>query len=145
MKNNLVFTNLILSLEERPNDKWEVRIKCETHLMGQARIWWKDSPGGDTNILANVTIMGDDGHTGDDILFRFSYPLKLSNNASDPIIDRSSFGAWVDREVLNEDKYINKEDEIYAVIEATILSRANKFPETIISQKVATNIYRLNL
>lgn len=145
MKKNLIFIQPTLHLKEKSNNQFSVRIACETQLTGPARTRWQESPGGDTKILANVTLMGDDGHTGDDILFRFSYPLKLSNNASDPIRDRHNFGTWVDREVLNEDKYIHKEDEIYAVIEATIHSRSNQYPETVISEKVSTNILKINL
>lgn len=93
-------------------------------------------------IKVHAQVVGDDGHKGDELLFTYEYPLKLSF-LGQPVLEEAAFFPIVgNRELLNEDKY--GKDEIYILFYLTMTLETKEGIEVdaIISEVLRTNLVR---
>lgn len=131
-------------LEENLSIEFDIRME------GKVMELWSDAPMGG-KINAWVSFYGDDAQRGDEFLFAFDYPLKLSNPGTDVLEERAQIpfqgpapkpGA---RFVLDEDK--RGRDEVYAIFYLTMTFRtAEGFEvDAVISDLVRTNTIKKEL
>jgi len=98
----------------RLDDK-SLNVHFRIRLEGKVCELWDGYAG---RIKVHASVYGDDGHKGDERLFSYEYPLKISY-LNQPVLEEDAFFPMRgNRELLNEDK--KGKDEIYVLFYLTM-------------------------